>query len=109
MSKYRAKPVVINGIRFDSQKEGRRYTELHTLLRADRIEALVCHPSYPLTLNGINLRHVKTGRQIRYRADFEYINEDGRTIIEDVKGVRTEVYKLKAAIMLAMGKEIVEI
>ena len=100
--------MVINGIRFDSQKEGRRYTELHTLMVAGEIEQLRIHPSYPLTLNGINLRHVTSGRQIHYKADFEYVNDRG-VIIEDVKGVRTEVYKLKAAIMKAMGKEIVEI
>ena len=57
-------------------------------------------------------QHMKWDRQLRYEADFEYIECDtGRTVIEDVKmssGHRTGVYKLKRAMMRAMGHEIEE-
>jgi len=41
----------------------------------------------------------KTVRSIVYKADFEYL-EDGQTIIEDVKGVQTPVFKLKMKLFL---------
>jgi len=44
-----------------------------------------------------------------YRADFTYVNEDGQPIVEDVKGFRTPVYRLKKKLMRALyGIEILE-
>jgi hypothetical protein len=37
-NKYRAQPVVIDGIRFASKKEGARYLELKLLERAGKIK-----------------------------------------------------------------------
>jgi hypothetical protein len=40
-------------------------------------------------------------RECSYRADFVYTdNETGETVVEDVKGMRTEVYKIKRKLML---------
>ena len=36
----------------------------------------------------------KTYRKIDYVADFKYI-ENGKTIVEDVKGLQTDVFKIK--------------
>ena len=36
----------------------------------------------------------RTFRKIEYIADFQYI-ENGKTIVEDVKGMQTDVFKLK--------------
>ncbi|MCH5234502.1 MAG: DUF1064 domain-containing protein [Muribaculaceae bacterium] len=38
-------------------------------------------------------------RPLSYIADFVY-EKDGQTIVEDTKGVRTEVYKIKRKLML---------
>lgn len=103
MSKYGARPVTIDGHRFDSQAEGRRYIELRLLVRARAIADLTVHPSWPLTVNG--------RRCGRYVGDFSYIdNQTGLGVVEDVKGVRTPVYRLKKKLMLALyGIDIVEV
>jgi hypothetical protein len=94
-NKYSAKPCVIDGFRFDSQKEARRYGELKLLERAGEIERLELQPSFDLlawTANG-SVRGKKVGV---YRADFQYHdNRINEIVVEDVKGVRTPVYKLK--------------
>lgn len=40
----------------------------------------------------------KTERAVKYIADFVY-NKDGEMIVEDAKGFRTDVYKLKKKMM----------
>lgn len=46
-------------------------------------------------------------RAIKYVADFVYEDKDGRTIVEDAKGMRTDVYKIKRKIMLYKYKNII--
>ena len=95
--KYGAKPVVIDGIRFASTKEGRRYGELKLLARAGEIHDLRIQPRFPLTA-GVPLA-TKIGE---YRADFQYCECDTPTdcrgvfVVEDVKGMRTDLYAWKA-------------
>jgi hypothetical protein len=49
------------------------------------------------------------GRAIVYRADFVYHDKrDGRTHVEDVKGFRTEGYKLKRRLMWKIHKILIE-
>lgn len=94
-NKYKNKPVVIDGIRFDSQKEGIRYKELKLLERAGLIKDIKLQTTFELQpsfdKNGNKFR------AITYRADFDYITKDGKHIIEDVKShiTKTEVYKIK--------------
>ena len=99
----------------DSRRELNRYGELLLLKRAGEITDLRVHPSYPIQFEGVYVKirskGYPNGRQLTYRADFEY-REKGRLVIEDVKmqsGFRTEVYKIKRALMEAMGYEITEI
>lgn len=95
MTKYRAKPTVVQGIRFASQAEARRYQALRLLERAGTIRNLKLQPRYPLVFKGAGNALVNVGA---YVADFWYLEVDGaveRPIIEDVKGVRTPVYRLK--------------
>ena len=88
MNKYHAKRVTVDNIKFDSMAEAHRYKELKLLLRNNDIERLKCHPPYPIVVAG---EHIAT-----YYADFQYWDiERGIEVIEDVKGVKTEVYKLK--------------
>jgi hypothetical protein len=63
---------------------------------------------FELTCDGKPLRY-SSGRQVVYVADFTYIDRRHPTVvIEDCKGMRTDVYKLKRAIMQANGYEILE-
>ena len=109
MNKYRNKKVVYNGIVFDSKKEAQRYSELLLLENAGAISNLQMQvkyvlipaqrePSVPKKRGG-----VKPGklieRECSYIADFVY-QENGKTIVEDTKGIRTKEYVLKRKLML---------
>ena len=92
MSKYGNKKVLIDGIKFDSMAEGKRYKELKLLQRAGIIKELELQPKF--LLQESFKKNGKTYRKIEYIADFKYI-ENGKVIIEDVKGKETEVFKIK--------------
>lgn len=93
-NKYRNKKILIDGKKFDSIKEGNRYKELKLLQKIGKISELRLQPTY-LLQDSFKIEN-KTIRAIKYIADFEYIdNETGEKIVEDVKGVKTDVYKLK--------------
>ncbi len=107
--KYGAQPVEIDGRRFASKKEAKRYGELKLLERAGEITGLVLQPSYRLQ-GPMGPLKSETGRTLSYRADFVYIDtKTNKQVIEDVKGMKTKVYLLKKAIMRGMGYEIKEI
>ena len=93
MNKYNATKTTIDGITFDSQREANRYCELKLLERAKEINGLQRQVSFtlipPYTINGRKVR------KMEYIADFTYFEKDGRFVVEDVKGFRTDVYKLK--------------
>ena len=92
MSKYQNKKTQIDMYVFDSIAESKRYKELALLERAGQIEGLKLQPKF-LLQEGFK-KNGKTYRKIEYIADFMYI-ENGKIIIEDVKGMETEVFKLK--------------
>lgn len=92
MTKYRAKKTVIDGIKFDSKKEAKRYIALKELEKKGNIEKLMLQPRF-LLQEGFR-KNGKAYRKIEYVADFMY-EQDGKLIIEDVKGIKTDVYKLK--------------
>ena len=92
MSKYQNKKTQIDMYVFDSIAESKRYKELALLERAGQIKELKLQPKF-LLQEGFK-KNGKTYRKIEYIADFMYI-ENGKIIIEDVKGMETEVFKLK--------------
>ena len=97
--KYRNVPTDVDGIRFASKAEGRRYAELKMLEKRGHISSLKIQPRYPLTVNGL---HVCT-----YVADFEYLDEHDRLITEDKKGVKTKDFVIKAKLFHALyGREV---
>lgn len=97
--KYKAKKVVVDGITFDSKKEARRYQELKLLEKAGVIKGLVLQPCF-LLQDKFKYKD-KTERKIKYIADFQYyVVKDKRWVIEDVKGYKTDVYKLKRKLFL---------
>lgn len=91
-SKYKNKKTQIDMYVFDSAKEAQRYRELTLLERAGEISNLELQPRF--LLQESFKKNGKTYRKIEYIADFKYI-ENGKTIIEDVKGLQTEVFKIK--------------
>ena len=93
---------------FDSQKEARRYDELSALLRAGKIRDLRLQPTFTLQESYVTAEG-ETVRAITYKADFVYTLPDGQKVIEDAKGARTEVYKLKRKMMAERGWTVREI
>lgn len=98
-SKYRAKKTIIDGIKFDSKREANRYCELKLLEKAKEIRDLELQPRFLLQDKFVD-KQGKTHRKIEYVADFMYVDKDNNTIVEDVKGVMTDVYKLKKKLFL---------
>lgn len=91
-NKFGAIAVEIGGFRFPSQAEGRRYLQLLALQDAGAIRGLRLQPRFPF--------HIGDERMFTYVADFSYrVAETGEIVIEDVKGVKTPVYKLKKKII----------
>src|SRR5437660_1011127 len=100
-TKYANEVVVVNGVRFASKREARRWLELRLLEGAGQISELRRQVRYDLDVNEIHV--------CAYLADFVY-TEKGQTVVEDAKGVRTREYRLKARLMRAChGIEIREV
>jgi hypothetical protein len=105
--KYHNKKIIVNGITFDSIKESRRYATLFLLERNGRIRNLRLQVKYELQPKyKINN---KTIRSINYVADFVYYDTiRGCEVIEDTKGFRTEVYKIKKKMFEYIYKKEIE-
>lgn len=98
MNKYRNKKVCYNGITFDSKKEACRYSELLLLERAGVITDLQMQvPFVLIPSQRINGRVVE--RECKYIADFVY-TENGKKVVEDTKGMKTDKYIIKRKLML---------
>lgn len=107
-----------DGTKLDSKREYLRYSDLLLLEKAGEIGALVVHPRYRIIIGGVPVlmksKRYPNGRQLTYVADFEYYTHPHKkeaVVIEDVKmqsGFRTEIYKIKRALMEAMGLQITE-
>ena len=98
MNKYGNKKVTVNGISFASKREAKRYSELLLLERAGVIKNLEMQKSFELIPSQkINGKVVE--RPCKYIADFVY-EENGKTVVEDTKGMRTDKYIIKRKLML---------
>ena len=97
--KYNNAKTVIDGKKFDSKKEAKRYQELQLLKCAGEVVDFFCQPEF-IIMEGT--RDKWTGEKIRavkYIADFavKYKDED-HWVVEDVKGgkdTQTDVFLLK--------------
>lgn len=78
---------------FDSKREARRFQELELLEKAGEIKDL--KTQVPFTFDGLIY---DSGRKVRYIADFTYLQNE-QFIVEDAKGMKTPLYKLKKALM----------
>jgi hypothetical protein len=97
-NKYYSKKVTVNGITFDSKKEANRYSELVLLERAGKIQNLERQVKFELIpYQRIDGKVVERG--CSYIADFVY-QQDGKKVVEDTKGFRTQEYIIKRKLML---------
>ena len=96
----------INGkpVKFDSTAESERYLQLALLEKAGKISGLTLQPAF--ILHEKFKRNGKAYRPDIYIADFQY-QQNGKTIVEDVKGVKTPVYKLKMKRFLFLHPDLV--
>ena len=88
MSKYNNVKQVVDGFKFDSKKESIRYLELREKQKHGIIKYL--------KINGVKV--------CKYIADFVYYKHGSGIIVEDVKGVKTAIYRLKKKLMKAVHK-----
>lgn len=88
------KTTTADGIKHDSRKEARRWVELTLLQRAGEISDLKRQVKYEL------IPKQEGERAVTYIADFVYTDKKtGSTVIEDCKGFKTDVYKLKKKLL----------
>lgn len=115
VNKYHNEPCVVDGKRFDSRREARRYAELKVLERAGRVTDIRTQVPFELIpvqralSNEVYKRGPHKGEPkpgcvvesaVKYVADFVYKTVDGKTVVEDVKGRRTKDYVIKRKLML---------
>ena len=103
--------MVADGIRFDSEKEWRRYTELQLALKSGLIAHLKVHPRFDIVVNGekvctyiadfVYLVPARVGRCMFPKFEAESCFEK---IVEDTKGFRTKEFILKKKLMKAVHK-----
>ena len=101
-TKYHSQKVELDGEKFDSKHEANRWVELRYMERAGLIKDLKRQQKYCLipTIEGPD-RKVEQ-RATYYIADFTYYEktaEGWHPVVEDAKGMKTDVYKLKKKLM----------
>lgn len=81
--KFRAIPTELDGIKFASRKEARRYRELRLLEKSGELLFFLRQVPFHLPAN------------VKYVCDFLCFWKDDTVTIEDVKGIKTPLYVLK--------------
>ena len=81
--KFSAISVELDGIKFSSKKEAKRYQELKLLQRSGELLFFLRQVPFHLPAN------------IKYICDFMLFWKNGEITIEDVKGFKTPMYTLK--------------
>ena len=94
-NKYHNKHITRDGISFDSIAEYERYQFLLLLEKSKEISNLRYHKKEDNII-------LQKDPQIIYEPDFVYVNKDGETIIEDLKGAQTKEFILKKKIIISM-------
>lgn len=97
-SKYHSRKQTIDGYVFASKREAQRYSELKILEKAGEISNLELQKRFEL-IPSQRIGGKVVERPCYYVCDFAYC-EGGKQVIEDAKGMKTEVYKIKKKLML---------
>ena len=108
-SKFHNEPVTVDGVRYDSKNEMRRFNFLKLMEKAGEISNLRYHVKYTLFPKGtVDVRRFPDGTEMElkrydrehwYEADFVYVTKDGKEIVEDFKGFETDTFKEKRDIL----------
>ena len=94
--------------KFDSKREAERFDVLYLLYTSGVIQDLRLQQNFTL-VEGYTKPNGERVWPMVYKADFVYV-KDGKRIVEDAKGVRTDKYKIKKKLMLdKLGIEILEV
>jgi hypothetical protein len=95
VSKWHNIPRRVDGILFQSQKESYRYVVLKAMAASGDVSDLELQVRFKLDVKGVHI--------CDYIADFVYEDNVRKChVVEDVKGARTEIFKLKKRLMLAV-------
>ena len=93
MSKYNARKVEVDGIKFDSLLESKYYSYLLEQQKEGFVSHFKVQPRYLLQesfkKNGVNFR------KIEYVADFEVTKSDDTVEVIDVKGMILPAFQIK--------------
>lgn len=103
-NKYGAKKIKVDGIVFDSLLEAQYYKELKLQKRVGIIESFEMQVPFTL-LGGFEVGNRKV-QAIKYIADFIVTMKSGDVKVIDVKGLETEVFKIKRKLYEAQYGEL---
>ncbi len=99
--KYKNRKVTIDGITFDSKAEAAYYNYLKILKKSGEIQGFDMQVRFTLM---DKFKHPsddkKAVRAIAYIPDFVITENDGSKKVVDVKGMKTQVFKLKAKMFM---------
>jgi len=95
MSKYRNRKIIVDNITFASYVECGRYRYLKLIERLGEIKNLTLQPKFDFTLPNVKKK------LFTYIADFAYTDKKNNQIIEDLKGFKTPIYRLKKKLIEA--------
>ena len=112
-TKYGNRKTTVFGQTFDSRHEAERYLELRSMEREGKIRHLATQVPFELIPEQTDDAGKVLERPAKYIADFTYWVKDGegyRYVVEDAKGCRTDVYRLKKKLLLYVhGIRVVEV
>lgn len=98
--KYKNKKVTIDDHTFDSKVEALYYMHLKLLQKSGEVDSFEMQKKYILQEK---FKHPSTGstvRAITYTPDFVVSYPDGSTVVIDVKGFETQMFKMKAKMFM---------
>jgi len=98
-SKFNAQPQVVDGIKFDSKREAKRWQDLNNLQRAGLISNLERQVTYILAPSVKIDGEDRARPALRFKADFRYVDELGATIVDDCKGMPDTAFRIRQHLM----------
>ena len=98
-NKYGAKKVVVDGLKFDSKREAARWERLCGYEQRGLITNLERQVTYVLAPS-VKIEGEKRARPaLRLKVDFRYVDENGKTVLEDAKGVADTAFRIRQHLM----------
>ncbi len=98
-NKFGAKPTFVDGIKFDSRREARRWQDLKLLERAGKIHDLQRQVVFELAPS-VRIAGEKRARPaLRYTADAVYWSIEGGRVVEDSKGITDTSFRIRQHLM----------